>query len=250
MAPSIQWTELERTLPNNPRIAIIDSDAQFLNETTALFSECGYMALGYPNGSQFLQSHSGRPGAEMLDGVIVCRKLPDMDGLQILQSLQNGTDPAPAIILICPEQSCEVVECLQAGAADAIVKSTHFTELKIRLQKAMLQQKLLNTPKPAVSGVFDSPALLNEIQNSSDLSRAEMDILRALYNAQGRVVLRKSLAESFQSTSRTGRALDVHISSLRKKLKSFPVEIMSVRNQGYQLILQVWQDEMIGKKVS
>ncbi len=68
-----------------------------------------------------------------------------------------------------------------------------------------------------------------------DLTAMEFDIFDLLARSAGRIVLRDEITEALfeRKASPTDRALDVHISRLRKKLESGRTLIRTIRGVGY-----------------
>jgi DNA-binding response OmpR family regulator len=94
----------------------------------------------------------------------------------------------------------------------------------------------LNCPRCSI--VFEPTArrlLLN--QRPLDLTRTEFQILACLLHRAGRVVSRETLmtAACGREFNPLDRAVDVHISHLRKKLGRFGALIVTVRSVGYLL---------------
>ena len=74
-----------------------------------------------------------------------------------------------------------------------------------------------------------------------DLSCAEFDILALLANQAGEIVSREQCCSQLRGFEYDGmdRSIDMRISSLRKKLLSFPNQeqrIMTIRGRGYMLV--------------
>ena len=77
-----------------------------------------------------------------LDGVEVVLsdlKMPGMDGLQLVTELQARAPHLPVIVLTAHGTVASAVECLQAGAADYLLKPVDAGELVIALERALQQ---------------------------------------------------------------------------------------------------------------
>jgi DNA-binding NtrC family response regulator len=75
-----------------------------------------------------------------LDGVEVVLsdlKMPGMDGLQLVTELQARAPGVPVIVLTAHGTVASAVECLQAGAADYLLKPVDAGELVIALERAL-----------------------------------------------------------------------------------------------------------------
>jgi two-component system response regulator CpxR len=72
-----------------------------------------------------------------------------------------------------------------------------------------------------------------------EVTSVEFDILEVLHRGAGRVVSRDELAQRLYQRDATAfdRAIDVHVSHIRKKLEGSSAKILTVRGVGYQLSL-------------
>ena len=83
---------------------------------------------------------------------------------------------------------------------------------------------------------FDALTLTGPAGAAQSLSRAEAELLRAFLEAQGRVVTREFLLDTFGGDEAFDRAVDVRVSRLRKKLGEDPrqpAHIRTVYGAGY-----------------
>lgn len=71
------------------------------------------------------------------------------------------------------------------------------------------------------------------------LTPTEFKITEALISMEDKVLSRATLIKVLEDEESTQRTIDVHISSLRKKLSELDIEIKTIRSQGYQIILNL-----------
>lgn len=68
------------------------------------------------------------------------------------------------------------------------------------------------------------------------LTTKEFSLFQALYNADGQPVSRDKLLETLSEDEKiTARNIDVHVYSLRKKIKPSDLIIVTVWGEGYRL---------------
>ena len=79
-----------------------------------------------------------------------------------------------------------------------------------------------------------------------ELTSKEFELLKVLIKAKGRVLSRDYLLDTIwgfdQALEIQTRTVDVHITTLRKKLKSESKRIITVKNYGYRFELDLDED--------
>ncbi len=218
------------------RVLVIDDDRMMCR----LLME--YLA---PHGYTVLMAHSGEEGiaqivSTQIDVVILDVMLPGMDGFTVLKRIRARAN-VPVLILTGRGEERERITGLDAGADDYIPKTFSHRELLARLNAVLRRTKAI-APEEIVEsgGIFVNAAkrLARRHETRLDLTAAEFDILLALMRARGRVLSREQLLHaSERSLEVSDRSIDVHVSSLRKKLgedsKSVGY-IETVRSLGYR----------------
>ncbi|MEM6296718.1 MAG: response regulator transcription factor [Myxococcota bacterium] len=167
------------------------------------------------------------------DGYSVCAEIRSFSSVRILMLSARGA----------PEDR---VDGLRLGADDYLAKPFHAQELLARIEALARRSPLAEGD--AVESVLqvrglrlDRAARLVHIDEQEvHLTGAEFDILRALVERAGRVVPRERLMELARGAEFTAfdRAIDVHISNIRKKLGETPGAprwIRTIRGVGYQV---------------
>ncbi len=179
--------------------------------------------------------------AAPFDIAVIDRRLPDGDGLSIVKAM-SAQDPRPAFLLLTARDAkADVVEGLNGGADDYLVKPFEPDELLARLRVIARRRH----PKRSLVLAAGNLSLDLEGRSASvgkeplELRRREALILEALVQRAGRVVTRDVLIEAVygfddQIESNT---LEAQISRLRRKLRDAGarVEITSLRGIGYML---------------
>ena len=178
------------------------------------------------------------------DLIILDLMLPGMDGLEVCKALKSERTTAriPVIILTAKSQESDKIVGLELGADDYVTKPFSPRELVARI-KAVLRRVNDKEKLPDVIKRGDLTIDLSRISVSVkdkpiDLTAKEFELLKALLRAKGRVLSRDSLLDTVwgldQSLEIQTRTVDVHIRTLRKKLKSAAHCIVTVKNYGYR----------------
>jgi len=129
---------------------------------------------------------------------------------------------------------------LELGADDYVPKPFNARELIARIRAVLRRtEPRADNGRIEVNGVLLDPGT-REVWcdgNRIDLTTIEFDILEQLMRAAGRVLSRDQLMEALynRKASPFDRAMDMHISHLRKKLECPDRELIkTVRGVGYQ----------------
>ena len=174
-----------------------------------------------------------------VDLVILDLTLPDIDGLEVCRSIRDADERLPILILTARAEETDVVIGLDAGADDYVTKPFRLAELLARLR---VRLRLVAPRYTTVQGVRVDTAGHRAWQDDTelDLTPKEFDLLALLIADAGRVVSRKRIMHEVWDEHYYGstRTLDMHISSLRKKLgddSANPRFITTVRGVGFRL---------------
>ena len=186
------------------------------------------------------------------DLILLDLMLPQMSGLRILTNLRNQGVKTPVIILTAKNDEATVVEGLKLGADDYITKPFGVSELLARvdavLRRCIHSNELLNAEEQQkckiILGSLEIHPQKYEVfvaNQSITLRRKEFEVLLYLAKKPGVVLTRDDLMNFVWGFDYVGgqRTVDVHVSSLRKKLgldcKS--IHIDSIRGVGYKLVV-------------
>ena len=194
-------------------------------------------------------AHDGLVGLEMIrkekpDLVLLDVMLPSMAGTQIITELRK--DPAtahlPAIMLTARSEESDIVVGLSLGADDYITKPFSMSVLTARitslLRRANLSQQSTDHLLKAGAITIDINRHLVTVDDSPvTLTLTEFRLVEAIIKARGRVLSRYQLIDKALGPDAvvTDRTVDVHITSLRRKLGLARHCIKTVRGVGYCL---------------
>ena len=170
-----------------------------------------------------------------VDVVILDLGLPDDDGLSVLRVLRRISD-VPVIIATARGDETDRIVGLELGADDYVVKPFSVRELAARV-RAVARRRRVDTTLESGRIQVDRGrhrALLDGVP--VELTAKEVDLLAVLAEEPGRVVPRQELFSRVWDPVwvGTGKTLDVHVASLRRKLGDATV-IETVRGVGYRL---------------
>jgi DNA-binding response OmpR family regulator len=216
------------------QVLIVDDDARLFELLQSYLEQNDVSARSAPDGQTALRLLE----SSTVDAVLLDVMMPGMDGLAVLRKIRETSD-LPVIMLTAKGDETDRVVGLELGADDYLPKPFSPRELLARL-RAVVRRAQTNVLRRqlAVSGVsLDLES--RRVENAGqvvDLTGLEFDVLVALMQRAGRVVARSSLLELAGRSDVTvsDRAVDVHVSHLRKKLGDDPPRLIrTVRGVGY-----------------
>lgn len=161
---------------------------------------------------------------ENYDLVILDLNLPKMDGLEVLDKIRDEKRQLKVLILSAKSSVDDKVRGLDLGANDYLVKPFDFAELDARIRN-LLRRKFMQESSNISFGnikvdLLKRIAYVNETELI--LTKKEFAILEYFLLNKDRIISQEELIEHIwdaNADSFSG-AIRVHISSLRKKLKS------------------------------
>lgn len=161
---------------------------------------------------------------EIYDLIILDLNLPGMDGLTLLRRFRETDRSTPVLILSARSEVEDKVEGLDAGANDYLAKPFHLAELAARIRSLTLRQFTQKDIKLHCGEmVFDSRSRVAFVQGKAlSLTRKETALLEYLLLHQGRPISQEEFLNHVwdQNVDPFSNVVRVHISSLRKKLRS------------------------------
>jgi two-component system, OmpR family, alkaline phosphatase synthesis response regulator PhoP len=193
-------------------------------------------------------------GAEGIE--IAKREKPSAIVLDVLMPLQNGietcsilrktesTSAIPVLMLTAANQVEMRIEAFDSGADDFISKPFLPNELLSRVRSKIKRSKEENKSSGKALKVsafkvnFDEMRVFYKDQ-LLDLGLIEFKIFNCLLSSHGQIVDRQPLNQFvWGSEVPSERALDPHITSLRKKMKVTNAELKTVYGRGYSLVFK------------
>lgn len=229
-----------------PHILLIDDDQALSGLLSEYLQQQGFTVHA---------EYSGEAGLAYLDStssvdlIILDIMLPGQNGLAVLKQLRAipSAHDLPVIMLTARGDDIDRIVGLELGADDYMAKPAHPRELLARIQavlRRMTQQQISPTHDQATmlqTTVLSIDHLTRIVQlhgTTLSLTSAEFDVLS--------VLMRQANESAGQPVSKTmlyrealgreqdpyDRALDVHVSNLRKKLADNSIK--TIRGVGYQ----------------
>lgn len=221
-----------------PLIYILEDDKNIQEIESYAIKGNGYDVRAFDDTEAFDRGmQEMKPDLLLLDVM-----LPGEDGLSVLKRLRsdNGTKELPVILVTAKDSEIDTVRGLDQGADDYITKPFGVMELMSRIKAIM--RRIKPTSDDVVlkyKNIYldqDRRLCLVDEENV-ELTFKEYELLRLFLSNLGIVLTRETIMENVWGTDFAGesRTVDMHIKTLRKKLKDAGSLIITVRNVGYKL---------------
>ncbi len=163
--------------------------------------------------------------------------LPDLSGIEVIKYIRNKNKDAIIIVVSALNSEIDKVKALDLGADDYITKPFGVLELisRINAHARRIEKTKVYIKDDLKLNLEEHTFYIND--NKITLTNKEFDVLYLLLKNEGKVVRKETFfKEIWDMTAEVEtRTLDMHIKSLREKIKDSKVEIMTVRGVGYQI---------------
>jgi DNA-binding response OmpR family regulator len=220
-------------------VLVIEDDQRIREALARGLAEAGHAVRTEATGSAALAAVVGwQPDVVVLD-----LGLPDLDGSDVLRMLR-GVSAVPVIVATARDDEAQIVDLLDAGADDYVVKPYATAQMEARIRAVLRRGGQRDEPETEIRHgglVLDLARRAASLDGRPlDLTRLEFDLLAYLARRSPEVVNRRELlAEVWrQPYGGADKTVDVHLSWLRRKLgesASEPRFLHTVRGVGVKL---------------
>jgi DNA-binding response OmpR family regulator len=226
------------------RVLVVDDDLKLCRLIRDYLEPMGYQVTAAHTGPDGLNIALREPFAALILDVM----LPGMDGFDVLRHLRAKSN-VPVLMLTGVGEESDRIVGLELGADDYLPKTFSTRELLARL-RAVIRRSMITSmereeqpPCPVIIGTLsiDQESRVASLDGGTlQLTAVEFDLLLCLAKAAGRVKTREQLLLEVADRNFDvfDRSIDVHISSIRKKLgddRKSPDFIVTVRSVGYMM---------------
>lgn len=217
------------------RVAIVEDDMDQARLFAFWLNNHGYEVTLFVSGELLVEALT--KAGQHFDLILMDWVLPGNNGIETMKAV-IGSSGSPVVFLTGKKQDHNLAEALNSGADDFISKPVSETVLLARVHAVLRRHGKVHH---LTSGLFisrsDCQLCLGE--HKQNLTAAELSLMQVFLQNEGILLQRDELAESVWgdvTKAEEGRALDLLISRLRKKLQQFkpvPAKISSRYGQGY-----------------
>lgn len=224
------------------KVLIAEDDPNILTGICEILEEEGYQPVPARDGQQALDLHA----QEEIDFVVLDIMMPRVNGYDVCRNIRKQNPTIPIIFLSAKSEEIDKVIGLELGADDYIMKPFGIKEFLARI-RAVSRRCLRAKDSPSQPQAFwldDLEVLPGELrarrgEQTIDLSLRDLKILTLLHERPSQVLDRNLLFNACWGVDYlpNSRALDQHISQLRKKIERDPKTpsiIQTVHGSGYR----------------
>jgi two-component system response regulator QseB len=172
---------------------------------------------------------------EEFDVMIVDRRLPGLDGVQVVQGIRRARIRTPIVMLTALGATADRVEGLDSGANDYVVKPFEFDELLARLRALRRDYSVDFSGVPVGEWSFFPSERIIESPYIGPvaLTPKESELLTLLVENPSRTFSRQQILSAVFSPTDGLGTVDTYVHYLRKKTE--PSIVVTVRGRGYRL---------------
>ena len=179
-----------------------------------------------------------------IDLIILDLMLPGMSGYEFLETVREGGNSVPVLILSAKGEEIDKVRGFRLGADDYVTKPFGTMELIARIEAILRRSGESNDTEGLWKfGDIEVDADKRIVRKEGEelrLTPLEFELLHALLKRRGAVASRKELLEEIWNhpDNVMTRTVDTHIAELRNKLEDTPSKpeyILTVPKIGYKL---------------
>ncbi len=231
------------------RLLMIDDDKKLCRLVSSYLEPLGFDVTAVHTGPEGVERATAADAT--WHALILDVMLPGMDGFEVLKKIRVKS-AVPVLMLTARGDETDRIVGLEVGADDYLPKTFSTRELLARL-RAVLRRSALNATVAPDAAAPPKELVVGELRLNLDarsavlgteplvLTPVEFDLLASLAKAKGRIKSREALLDEARDRNYDvfDRSIDVHISSLRKKLRDDAKEpryIRTVRSAGYMMV--------------
>ncbi len=224
---------------NAPHILVIDDDNRLASLLKKYLADNDYRATVASSAEDAREKMKGIS----YDLLVLDRMMPGEDGLTFATSLRSSPGPNQSVAILMLTAMAETddrIEGLEAGVDDYLTKPFEPRELLLRVSSILRRSHQVSHSEVSFGGfTFDIPrGVLSRGAEIINLTSSEQILLKTLAASPGVSVTRDELSAH---SGAQGRAVDVQITRLRRKIEDdpkLPRYLQTVRGEGYIL----WAD--------
>ena len=216
-------------------VYIIEDDDSIREIEEFALMNAGHKVLGFNCAKDFYKKIE-----EVIpDLCLIDIMLPDENGNEIVRHLRRKLDTRklPIIMVTAKTSELDLVQGIEDGADDYIKKPFSVMELISRV-KALLRRTLADEVKELCLDGLIVNNVKHEVSvdgNPVELTYKEYELLSLFIANRGIVMTREIIMDEVWGTDYEGetRTIDMHVKTLRQKLREYGSRIKTIRNVGY-----------------
>lgn len=229
-------------MANKNLILLVEDDERIAAYTTAILQANGYEVQRAADGQQALAAAS----SYCPDLILLDLGLPDTDGVEVLRTVRAWMQ-TPIVVVTARANERDMVQALDMGADDYVIKPFKTSELLARIRNALRHRQA--TAAAAAGGVFRTGGLQVDTERRSvtldgrevRLTQTEYNILSLLIRHAGRVLTYEFVMKETwgpAADTQDNQILRVNMANIRRKIEQNPAQpqyIFTEMGVGYRM---------------
>jgi two-component system, OmpR family, response regulator RegX3 len=223
------------------RVALLEDEVEQTERVSNLLAGAGHGVHAFARGRALLNALR----TESFDLIILDWELPGQSGLEVLEALRARVAPRiPVLFLTHRDSEADVVQALQAGADDFLIKPARDRELLARLDALGRRSGTQALPAELIEvAPFRVDTANQRIERDGtplELTRREFEVAVLLFRNLGQVMSRGHIMEAVwgQGDATSTRTVDMHVSRVRQVLglsAAIGLRLTAIYGFGYRL---------------
>ena len=207
------------------RVLVVDDEESIRWVLGRCLEKAGYTVEFGENGSEAIQKAT----LDNFSLIILDIKMPDLNGLEVLEELRVKGIDIPVIIITAQNTVKNAIEAMKRGAYDYIAKPFNLDEVKLTVERAIENhensKRLENlrasmregkSSEPHQGIVGKSPAMLKIYKTIGRVAEKDLTVLIAGESGTGKELVARAI--HFNSQRKDERFVPVNIAALPKEL--------------------------------
>ena len=223
------------------RLLIIDDDTELCQLVADYLKPMGFEVEMEHDGEHGADRATSEPWAAIILDVM----MPGLNGYEVCKQIRRQDEKVPILFLTAKAEEIDTVLGLELGADDYMTKPFGVKEIIARIRAILRRTASRGGGRTDDDFTMDDlrivPTELRAYRDKVELALSPRDVkvLRLLYDRRGKVIDRNTLADEVWGVDYfpESRALDQHISQLRKRIEKDPAQpriIRTVHGAGYR----------------
>lgn len=224
----------------------VDDDPTIRDIEVYTLTQTGFIAKGFADGISMIEELKH----EKPDLIVLDIMLPEIDGIEVLKKIRNDRETADIPVIMATAKGTEIdkIQGLDTGADDYLVKPFGVMEMVSRIKAILRRCETFEGKQILTFGEItlnDKSRIVTVNGENIILTFKEFEILKLFMQNLNVVFSRDSLLSAVWGIDYLGesRTVDMHIKTLRKKLKSAGNYIETVIGVGYKMTFDTKKGE-------
>jgi DNA-binding NtrC family response regulator len=193
-------------------VLIVDDEAAMREALEANFRRHGWRVQSAAGVGEALDAFRQEPSRL----VITDMRMPDGDGLQVMEGVRKCMPETPVILLTAYASVPDAVEAMRGGACDYLQKPISFEELESTAERFVGRASELADVDDGVEAVAESLSFRRVLEQARKVARSDVDILVEAESGTGKEVVARIIHQ--HSSRRSGPFVAVNCSAFPENL--------------------------------